>query len=34
LLNSVWEWTVFFVLVTWILLIGIEMLLKRSTVEV
>ncbi|MHA1209565.1 MAG: DUF998 domain-containing protein [Candidatus Freyarchaeota archaeon] len=32
--NSVWEWMVFFVLVTWILLVGIEMLLKRSTAEV
>jgi len=32
--NSILEWSVFFVLVAWILVVGIEMLLKRSVTEV
>ncbi len=32
--NSIWEWTVFFVLITWILFVGIQMLLKRNVTKV
>lgn len=32
--NSVWEWAVFFVLVAWILVVGIEMLRKRNVKEI
>ncbi len=32
--SSIWEWMVFFVLVTWILLVGIEMLRKHKVTEV
>ncbi|MBS7251164.1 MAG: hypothetical protein KIH08_11350 [Candidatus Freyarchaeota archaeon] len=32
--TSIWEWMVFFVLVTWILLVGIEMLRKHKVTEI
>ncbi len=32
--NSVWEWAVFFVLVSWILLVGVEMFRKHRVTEV